>query len=293
VTPSGRVELECAPCARGERAPAVAAIESEIVVEPVTVRRRRGWVGATLGLGAVALISLLGAKAGGPAGSAAAATSRPAGWDEAIVPVEPAEPSEESVEPSIDTVHLLGRPAAGLDLREPPPPPPIPERNGEPLDELLPTLLYWVHPVPGSPDIVPNRESRRFGSHRNMGSVRDECGGGHCGVDLEGERGQPVVAVAWGTVVRIQNDPDGRGGRYVKVEHPDFVYTSYFHLDRIARGLEVGMEVEPGTPLGTLGASGIHISMPHLHFALEVVERGELRFIDPVPFLHRAEVLDR
>jgi murein DD-endopeptidase MepM/ murein hydrolase activator NlpD len=126
-----------------------------------------------------------------------------------------------------------------------------------------------------------------------MGSLREECGAGHCGVDLEGDRGQDVVAVAWGTVVRIQNDPDGRGGRYVKIEHPDFVYTSYFHLDRIARGLEVGMEVEPGTPLGELGASGIHISMPHLHFALEIVEDGELTFIDPVPFLHRAEVLPR
>jgi murein DD-endopeptidase MepM/ murein hydrolase activator NlpD len=172
----------------------------------------------------------------------------------------------------------------------------MPERDGEPYDEWFPTLRDWVHPVPGSPDVIPTKASRLFGATRdNHPNIRSECGGGHCGVDLEGDRGQPVVAVAWGTVVRVQNDPDRLGGRYVRIEHPDFVYTSYFHLDRIAPGLKVGDEVEPGTPVGALGRSGIEVSMAHLHFALELPDDlgSHVHFVDPVPFLARAQVLAR
>jgi murein DD-endopeptidase MepM/ murein hydrolase activator NlpD len=289
VTADGRVSLECDPCARGE-VPVVVAIEPD-VSEPVPAVPRRAWLGGAATVAAVGLISVLGASAGGPAGSAsAAAAGRPEGWDQ-IAPDEPDEIGEE-VEPSIIDLEVIARPAAALD-GPPPEPPEIPTRNGESLDEWFPTLQIWVHPVPDSPDIIPTRATRIFGAPRSGGGIRTECGAGHCGVDLEGVRGQDVVAVAWGTVVKIQRDPNGRGGRYVKLEHPDFVYTSYFHLDEIDKNIEIGMEVEPGTPLGSLGASGIHISMPHLHFALEIVDKGQLRFIDPVPFLFRAEVLPR
>lgn len=289
VTAAGRIVLQCGPCARGE-IPVAAAIEPD-VSEPVSAVPRRAWIGAAASVAAVALLSILGASAGGPTGSASAAVSggeRPDGWDRVDEPDE----IGESVEPSITDVEMIARPASAID-GEPEPAPPVPEKNGDSLDEWFPTLQVWVHPVPGSPDIVPTRPTRKFGAPRSGGGIRTECGAGHCGVDLEGVRGQDVVAVAWGTVVKIQRDPGGRGGRYVKIEHPDFVYTSYFHLDEIDADIEIGMEVEPGTPLGALGASGIHISMPHLHFALEIVDRGSLLFIDPVPFLHRAEVLPR
>jgi murein DD-endopeptidase MepM/ murein hydrolase activator NlpD len=291
VTADGRIALECAACARGER-PITTAIEPE-VSEPVPAVPRRAWLGAAASVAAIGVLSILGASAGGPTGSAsAAAHGRPDGWDRVEIPDEPDEIGE-TVEPSITDLELIARPAAALDGEPKAPPPEVPTRNGESLDEWFPTLQVWVHPVPGSPDIVPTRGTRVFGAPRSGGGIRTECGAGHCGVDLEGIRGQDVVAVAWGTVVKIQRDPGGRGGRYVKVEHPDFVYTSYFHLDKIDDDIEIGMEVEPGTPLGSLGASGIHISMPHLHFALEIVERGQLKFIDPVPFLYRAEVLPR
>ena len=262
------------------------------VSEPVRAVPRRAWVGAAASIAAVGLLSILGARAGGPTGAASAAgVGRPDGWDRVDVADEPDDVGE-IVAPSRMDLEVIARPAAHLRADEPPPEPPeIPTRDGEPLDEWFPTLQIWVHPVPGSPDIVPTRGTRIFGAHRDGGGIRTECGRGHCGVDLEGVRGQDVVAVAWGTVVKIQRDPGGRGGRYVKIEHPDFVYTSYFHLDKIDEDIEIGMEVEPGTPLGELGASGIHISMPHLHFALEIVDKAQLRFIDPVPFLFRAEVL--
>jgi len=287
----GRIELTCEPCASGIR-PVFVAVEP---VEDVTlVRPRRKGRHALLGAGAVALGIVAVALTNGGAAShqAAAATSslRPAGWDQVTLPAD----EEEALEAADWTPAVAPVLASSEAPAVHPALPQIPELDGEPLDEWLPALKDWTHPVPGSPDIVPIKGSRIFGAHRD--GTRNGCGGGHCGVDLEGERGQPVVAVAWGTVVKIQRSDGARGGRYVRIEHPDYVYTSYFHLDRIAPGLEIGQEVDPGQPIGTLGRSGIHISMPHLHFAIEIPDEngaGGLRHIDPVPFLARAHVLGR
>jgi murein DD-endopeptidase MepM/ murein hydrolase activator NlpD len=63
------------------------------------------------------------------------------------------------------------------------------------------------------------------------------------------------------------------------------------HLDAITAELKVGDEVEAGQVLGTLGRSGIHSGEPHLHFALEIQDGGQMRYLDPSPFLARAEVV--
>lgn len=161
------------------------------------------------------------------------------------------------------------------------------ENGDEPLEERLPTLIDWIHPVLGSSEEFPLRSTRRFGAAREN-VKRKECGQGHCGVDLDGPRGTPIVAVAWGQVVRIEQRSNRRSGKYVRIEHPDYVYTSYMHLDSIASALEVGDEVQPGQVLGTLGRTGIWRGMPHLHFSLEVPMSGELMHIDPTPYLTSA-----
>jgi murein DD-endopeptidase MepM/ murein hydrolase activator NlpD len=169
----------------------------------------------------------------------------------------------------------------------------VPLKDGEPLDERYPTLRDWVHPVAATRELVPSKGTRWFGAVR-AGVEREECASGHCGVDLGGPRGQPVVAVAWGVVMRVEHSwmgRDGRSGRYVRIEHPDGVFTSYMHLDDIAEGLDVGDEVEPGQMVGTLGKSGIVNAGEHLHFALEVPGPHRSVFIDPAPFLRRAVVM--
>jgi murein DD-endopeptidase MepM/ murein hydrolase activator NlpD len=282
VTSDGRIELHCGPCARGERT--VAAVEA-VPELPATAARSRWWVaaaGATVVAGA-ALAVVAGAVAPPAIAASAGRADRPDGWDDVVEPIElggAADGHADRLDP-----RLVAAAPRAIE------PPPIPERDGEPIDEWLPTLRAWVHPVPGSPDVVPNKPSRRFGADRD--GVRNRCGGGHCGVDLDGVLGQPVVAVAWGTVVKVQRDDTGLGGRYVRIEHPDFVYTVYFHLDRIAPGLRVGDEVDAGEAIGTLGRTGIRVSLPHLHFALELPEDGAVVYADPEPFLARAEVLAR
>jgi murein DD-endopeptidase MepM/ murein hydrolase activator NlpD len=183
----------------------------------------------------------------------------------------------EDIDPSIfDTDGEL--PPTLEDMRE----------RSEPLEERLPTLADWVFPVLGSDEPFPLKPTRRFGAGRD-GRLVAECGGGHCGVDLDGPRGTPVVAVAWGVVTRVEHRSDRRSGKYVRIEHPDSVYTAYMHLDEIADGLRVGDEIDAGDVVGTLGRTGIKHSAPHLHFGLAVPSGNKLVHIDPAPFLSRAE----
>lgn len=171
--------------------------------------------------------------------------------------------------------------------------------NGSPLDEEFPSLLDWVHPVTGTTEHMPEQQSRWFGAERK-GIERSECGAGHCGVDLDGPEGRPVVAVSDGTVVRVERHElglDGKSGRYVKIEHDDGTLTAYMHLDDIADGLEVGDRVDGNQYIGTLGSTAVYGSVPHLHFSLEVPnvpgrhgDNTNTHYVDPSPFLLRASI---
>lgn len=175
----------------------------------------------------------------------------------------------------------------------------IPTIDSVPIDRIYPSLRSWIHPVAATAERVPELRSRRFGSTR-IGIERSECGAGHCGIDLDGPRGRPIVAVAAGTVVRVERSElgaDGRSGRYVRIAHDDGTLTAYMHLDDVAAELVPGDRVDPGQYLGTLGATAVFSAPPHLHFALEIPDHPGLRgdhaeteYVDPAPFLARARV---
>jgi murein DD-endopeptidase MepM/ murein hydrolase activator NlpD len=174
----------------------------------------------------------------------------------------------------------------------------VPARGGVRLDENFPTLRAWTHPVTGTAELMPEQSTRHFGARRE-GIERRECGEGHCGVDLDGPRGRPIVAVAAGTVVRIELSElglDGRSGRYVRIEHDDGTLTAYMHMDDVA-ALHVGDRVAGGQYLGTLGATAVFTAPPHLHFSLEVPDHPgvhgdstDTHYVDPAPFLVRATI---
>ncbi len=179
---------------------------------------------------------------------------------------------------------------------------PIPNVGGTPLPTLYRSLVSWVHPVIGAERTLPLLPTGHFGAERG-GVLRVTCGDGHCGADLDGPRGRPIVAVASGVVVEIdrsRNGKDGRSGRYVRIEHDDGVVTSYMHLDTVERALDKGDRIGGGELLGTLGATGVQAANPHLHYSLEVPRipsargrRARLRYFDPAPFLLRATVSGR
>jgi murein DD-endopeptidase MepM/ murein hydrolase activator NlpD len=170
--------------------------------------------------------------------------------------------------------------------------------SGLRLDEQFPSLRGWFHPVTDSPELMPAGSGRHFGAPR-AGIERAECGEGHCGIDLDGPRGRPIVAVAAGTVVRIELSElglDGRSGRYVRIEHNDGTLTAYMHMDDVA-DLHVGERVTAGQYVGTLGATAVYQAAPHLHFSLEIPnhpgEHGDntdTHYVDPAPFLVRSTI---
>jgi hypothetical protein len=162
----------------------------------------------------------------------------------------------------------------------------------DPLEEdraHLANQIRWVHPLAGDRQL-PGRASREFGAYR-PGHRPMECISGHCGVDIGDERGSVVHAAADGVIARINHSPWGKAGRYVILAHAGGVETAYLHLDEFRYDLEVGVEVRAGEAIATLGRTGIIHSDAHLHFGLSVTEASGRRYIDPLPLLEAAEVL--
>ena len=178
---------------------------------------------------------------------------------------------------------------------------PIPELADKPLDETFTALRGWIHPITGADELYPGNQARHFGAGRH-GVERAECGGGHCGADLDGPKGRALVAVAAGiliTVERRELGSDGRSGRFVRIQHEDGSLTTYMHMDAIDELLQPGDRVRAGQYIGDLGDSAVP-GAPHLHFALEVPRHpgsrdttfGATRFVDPAPFLVRATIVE-
>lgn len=134
-------------------------------------------------------------------------------------------------------------------------------------------------PFQGEPG---DREGARFLAARSLmipvagiapGDLRDtyeqgRAGHTHEAIDIAAPVGTPVVAVDNGRIAKLftskpggltvyQFDSDGRLAYY------------YAHLDAYAPGLQEGMEVRRGMPLGTVGSTGnADPKAPHLHFAV-------------------------
>ena len=147
----------------------------------------------------------------------------------------------------------------------------------------------WLHPLAGPVRRMPRRDSRVFGAVR-PGDRAPECRNGHCGVDLGGEIwGEHVYAVHDGVVDYIKRGPNpDRGGQFVRIAHQNgTVFTLYFHLAAIARGIERGAPVKGGEVIGLLGDTGVKESGPHLHFGITVKPGKDWpeKYMDPEPLI--------
>jgi hypothetical protein len=131
-----------------------------------------------------------------------------------------------------------------------------------------------------------------------FGEFRDEGRRLHAGNDIPVDRLTPVVAVAAGEVVKLENNPRHEKCCFVKIRHDDGWYSVYIHLnndtygtdDGRAKGvradLEVGDRVRTGEVIGWVGDSGnAEDTINHLHFELH--NRSD-RPVDPQPSLKKA-----
>ena len=90
----------------------------------------------------------------------------------------------------------------------------------------------------------------------------------HEGVDIGAELGQPVYAVATGTITGQYVDAPGlRAGNALRLRQADSTYYFYAHMQGFADGITVGSRVQAGDVIGYVGQTGNALS-PHLHFEI-------------------------
>ena len=92
----------------------------------------------------------------------------------------------------------------------------------------------------------------------------------HHGVDYAAPTGTPVYAIGSGKVIAKGYQANG-GGNYVKIRHNSTYTTTYMHLSRFAKGLNVGDMVAQKEVIGYVGSTGLSTG-PHLDF--RVYENG-------------------
>lgn len=93
----------------------------------------------------------------------------------------------------------------------------------------------------------------------------------HHGVDYAAPTGTPVYAIGSGKVIAKGYQANG-GGNYVKIRHNSVYTTTYMHLSRFAKGLQVGSAVKQKEVIGYVGSTGLSTG-PHLDF--RVYENGK------------------
>ncbi|REK71391.1 M23 family metallopeptidase [Paenibacillus paeoniae] len=151
------------------------------------------------------------------------------------------------------------------------------------MDELKPSLeatkealLKHQRILDITPTIWP-ADSRKitstFGVRRDPFTRRAAV---HSGLDLGGDRGDPIYAAADGVVTLSERTyPYGNN---IIINHGRSIETRYLHLNK--RLVEVGATVKKGDLIGELGNTG-RSTGPHLHY--EVIVGGE--HVDPMPYL--------
>ena len=90
-------------------------------------------------------------------------------------------------------------------------------------------------------------------------------------MDYAAPTGTPVYAIGSGKVIDKGYQANG-GGNYVKIKHNSVYTTTYMHLSRFARGLNVGSTVKQKEVIGYVGSTGLSTG-PHLDF--RVFENGK------------------
>lgn len=121
---------------------------------------------------------------------------------------------------------------------------------------FLPTM--WAH---------LGKINNEFGFRRNpFGGRSYEF---HAGMDIDGERGDTVIAPANGTVIKA--GWTGGYGNMIEIDHGNGLTTRYGHLSKIE--IQVGDTIQRGQLIGLIGSTG-RSTGPHLHYELRLDDKS-------------------
>ena len=87
---------------------------------------------------------------------------------------------------------------------------------------------------------------------------------GHFGVDIVGQKEEPIKATLKGIV--IFSNWTSNQGQVIIIKHANNLISIYKHNSNLLK--EEGETVEAGDPIAIIGNSGEHTDGPHLHFEL-------------------------
>lgn len=139
------------------------------------------------------------------------------------------------------------------------------EANGNP--KFLPTI--WAH---------LGKINNEYGYRRNpFGGRSYEF---HSGMDIDGNRGDMIVAPANGIVKKA--GWQGGYGYLIELDHGNGLTTRYGHLSRVE--VSEGSMIERGQLMGLIGSTG-RSTGPHLHYELRLDGKpiNPRRFLPPQP----------
>lgn len=111
--------------------------------------------------------------------------------------------------------------------------------------------------------VVLPRDSRVTSGFGDGRVFNGQVSSRHMGLDLQGLRGDTVVAATRGVVELVE--PFLLAGNVVYLNHGAGLLSAYFHLSR--QLVEVGDTLDAGDPVGLVGATG-RVTGPHLHWVV-------------------------
>ena len=136
----------------------------------------------------------------------------------------------------------------------------------------------------GNPSFLPTMWAHLGKINNEFGYRRNPFGGRgyefHTGLDIDGDRGDSVVAPANGIVTKA--GWEGGYGNMIEIDHGNGLTTRYGHLSKI--GVSVGDTTLRGQLIGLIGSTG-RSTGPHLHYELRLDDKAinPRRLLPPEP----------
>ena len=137
-----------------------------------------------------------------------------------------------------------------------------------------------------SPEFIPSMWAHLGKVNNEYGYRRNPFGGGsyefHSGMDIDGERGDAVIAPAKGTVVKA--GWQGGYGNLIEVDHGRGIATRYGHLSQVL--VHAGDRITRGQLIARMGSTG-RSTGSHLHYEVRIDGRP----VNPIPFMKSTDYL--
>ncbi len=156
--------------------------------------------------------------------------------------------------------------------------------NGMELSDVEVENMLKVIQTTADPAQIPNMWAHMGRINNEVGFRRNPFGGRtyefHAGMDIDGDRGDLVVAPANGVVIKA--GWQGGYGYMVELDHGNGLTTRYGHLSKIE--VQIGEPVQRGQLMAFVGSTG-RSTGPHLHYELRLHDKpiNPRRFLPPEP----------